>query len=400
MYYNTKYDRILVLLCEVKEMSDKVYRPSYVNVDLDAINDNFNAVGKLHPNKKIIAVVKANGYGLGSVQIASHLYKQGVDFFAVATLDEAIELRMHGIKAKILVLGIIEPKDIHKASQHRLALTAPSVDWLEQSLQFIEEDDKPIWIHLKLDTGMGRIGMRSAEAYQEAVALLSTTEQMKFEGVYTHFGCADEDNNSAELAYNKFLSIIDTAQAPEYIHCQNSAAALRFDASECTAIRLGISLYGYYPSEYIRNLSKIHLKPAMQLISTVNFVKEIEAGETVSYGATYIASNNETIATFPLGYADGLNRKLQGYHVNLQGEQVEIVGRICMDQFLARVPAGTQLGDKAIIIDHHTDSVQSIEQVAKLLGTINYEVLTSLSRRLPKIYLTDGSVEKYNELLK
>ncbi|WP_414042322.1 alanine racemase [Macrococcus sp. EM39E] len=381
-------------------MSDRIYRPSYVNVDLDAINDNFKAVGRLHPNKTVIAVVKANGYGLGAVQIATHLYNQGTEFFAVATLDEAIELRMHGIKAKILVLGIIEPKDIHKASQHRLALTVPGIAWLQEAIEFLEDDDKPFWIHLKLDTGMGRIGMRDSAEYQQVIEEIQQQDKMIFEGVYTHFSCADEENNSAEIAYNKFIEIVNTSEKPPFIHCQNSAAALRFDASACTAIRLGISLYGYYPSEFIKNISKLQLKPAMQLVSTVNFIKDVKVGDTVSYGETYVAQADETIATFPLGYADGLNRKLQGYQINLAGTDVEIVGRICMDQFLARVPEGTEVGTQAIIIDHYLESNQSIERVANQLDTINYEVLTSLSRRLPKCYITGDDIDKYNELLK
>lgn len=381
-------------------MSDRIYRPSYVNVDLDAIHENYKAVGRLHPNKTVIAVVKANGYGLGSVQIATHLYNQGAEFFAVATLDEAIELRMHGIKAKILVLGIIEPKDIYKASQHRLALTVPGLSWLQEALEFLEDDDKPFWVHLKLDTGMGRIGMRDVSEYQQVIDLVKSHDKTIFEGVYTHFSGADEDNNSAEVAYHKFLNIVNSSEAPPFIHCQNSAAALRFDASECTALRLGISLYGYYPSEFIQSISKLRLKPAMQLVSTVNFVKDVQPGETISYGATYTATEQETIATFPLGYADGLNRKLQGYSINLAGTEVEIVGRICMDQFLARVPKDTPVGTQAIIIDHHTDSNQAIERVAAQLETISYEVLTSLSRRLPKCYISGEDVEKYNELLK
>lgn len=381
-------------------MSDRFYRPSYVNVDLDAIADNYKAVGRLHPNKSVIAVVKANGYGLGAVQIASHLTDVGAEFFAVATLDEAIELRMHGIKAKILVLGIIEPKDIYKASQHRLALTVPGVQWLEEALGFLEDDDKPFWVHLKIDSGMGRIGMRDAAEYQQVVDIIKNNPQTIFEGVYTHFSRADEDNNSTEMAYKKFIDIVNTSELPPFIHCQNSAASLRFDASECTALRLGISLYGYYPSDFIREISNIQLKPAMQLVSTVNFVKDVRAGDTISYGETYTASQDETIATFPLGYADGLSRHLQGYTINLTGVDAEIVGRICMDQFLARVPKGTQVGTQAIIIDHHADSAQAIERVAEKLDTISYEVLTSLGRRLPKCYITGDDSDNYNELLK
>ena len=143
-------------------MSEKYYRPTYINVDLPAILENYQAVGRLHPNKKIMAVVKANGYGLGSVPIATYLMNEGVDFFAVATLDEAIELRMHGIKAKILVLGVINTQDINKAVQHRVAVTVPSEEWLSSAIEFLnDETDKPLWMHVKIDTGMGRIGLRS-----------------------------------------------------------------------------------------------------------------------------------------------------------------------------------------------------------------------------------------------
>src|SRR5699024_8518156 len=141
-------------------LSEKYYRPSYINVDLPAILENYQAVGRLHPNKKIMAVVKANGYGLGSVPIATYLMNEGVDFFAVATLDEAIELRMHGIKAKILVLGVINTQDINKAVQHRVAVTVPSEEWLSSAIEFLnDETDKPLWMHVKIDTGMGRIGL-------------------------------------------------------------------------------------------------------------------------------------------------------------------------------------------------------------------------------------------------
>lgn len=380
-------------------MSDRFYRPTFVNVNLDAIGQNYKSVSKLHPQKTAIAVIKADGYGLGAVNIAKYLMAQGAEFFAVATMDEAIELRMHGVKAKILVLGVVEPMHIRQASRHRLALTAPSAEWIMRAAQYMDEADKSVWLHVKVDTGMGRIGIRDNSEYEEAVARIGKIEQFIFEGVYTHFSVADEENDVTEVAYHKFLAIIQDNK-PEYIHCQNSAAALRYDCSECNAYRLGISLYGYYPSEFIQSVSKVKLIPAMQLVSTVCFVKQIESGDTVSYGRTYTAAESEYVATFPIGYADGLPRMMQGYHINLNGVQVPIVGRICMDQMMVRVPRDTSIGMQAIIIDNKHDSNQSLESAATKLNTITYEVLTSIGRRLPKRYYLNEDVEVYNELMK
>ncbi|WP_420496214.1 alanine racemase [Macrococcus psychrotolerans] len=380
-------------------MSDRYYRPTFVNVNLDAIRSNFKDIEKLHPNKTVIAVIKANGYGLGSVNIAKYLMASGTEFFAVATLDEAIELRMHGIKAKILVLGVVDPKHIRQASRHRLALTAPDAKWVEDASRYIEAEDKPVWLHIKVDSGMGRIGVQTKQAYDAAVDKVAAVEQFIFEGVFTHFSSADEDNTLTEFAYDKFLGIISDNK-PQYIHCQNSAATLRYDCSECNAVRLGISLYGYYPSEFIRAVSNVKLQPAVQLVSTACFIKNIKSGDTVSYGATYTAQSNQVVATFPIGYADGLPRAMQGYNINLEGTEVPIIGRVCMDQMMARVPDDTPLGAQCIIIDDNADSNQSLERVAQQLGTITYEVLTSLSRRLPKRYYIADDVEVYNELMK
>lgn len=382
-------------------MTTKYYRPTAVNVNLQAVNNNFQAVRRLHPDKTVIAVVKANGYGLGAVQLASYLTAQGADFFAVATLDEAIELRMHGIKAKILILGVIRPEDINKAHKHRLALTVPSVEWLEQALSHLKEGrNKPLWLHLKLDTGMNRIGMKTAEEYGRAIAIIHEHERLRFEGVFTHFSSADEDNTLTQQAYEYFLNIVNQFERPNYVHCQNSATALRFNMPECNAVRLGIAMYGYYPSAFIREKATIRLQPAMQLVSTVNFVKEIEAGETVSYGATYTGERRMKVATLPIGYADGFLRSMQGYAINIKGHDCEIIGRVCMDQMMAAVPADVQVGDQAVLIDHKSDSAQSMEVVERKQQTISYEVLCNLSRRLPRIYHTHDEQMIYNELLK
>mgnify|MGYP000844119010 FL=1 len=382
-------------------LSEKYYRPTYINVDLKAILENYQAVGRLHPNKKIMAVVKANGYGLGSVPIATYLMNEGVDFFAVATLDEAIELRMHGVKAKILVLGVINTKDINKAVQHRVALTVPSEQWLDDAIESIDDDsDKPLWMHVKIDTGMGRIGLKDIESYQHVVHKIQQHERLIFEGVYTHFASADEPNDFSKKQYELFEEFVESSQTPEYIHAQNSAGALRYDASICTAVRFGISLYGYYPSKYIQEISNLKLKPSAQLITEVVQTKYLEPGETVSYGATFTAGERIKVATLPIGYADGYLRKMQDTLVKVNGVNCPVIGRVCMDQTMIKVPDDVQTGDKVILMDNDVDSEQSAEKIAEAQDTINYEVLCNLKKRLPRIYHDGENVEITNELLK
>ena len=355
----------------------------------------------MHANKTVISVIKANGYGLGSVRIAQHLMENGASFFAVATLDEAIESRMHGIKAKILILGVIPPKDINKAIQHRVALTVPSKSWLKESIKNIsDENEKALWLHLKLDTGMGRLGMKDVEEYKEVVDIISKYDQLVFEGVYTHFACADEPGDSMATQYQKFKELVEQVEKPTYIHTQNSAGALLMDGQFCNAIRLGISLYGYYPSEYVKENVKVHLKPSAQLVSEIVQTKTLNVGDSVSYGSTYTATEPTRIAVLPIGYADGYLRSMQGSCVNVNGHQCEVIGRVCMDQTMVKIPDTVKVGDKVILLDNHVDTDQSVEALAKQQDTINYEVLCNLSRRLPRIYHIEDNTEITNELLK
>ena len=382
-------------------MSEKFYRATYLNVNLDAILANYQNFNQLHANKTFISVIKANGYGLGSVKIAQHLMRHGATFFAVATLDEAIELRMHGVDAKLLVLGVVPTEDIEKAIQHRVALTVPSKAWLKETIKQIPDDNqKNLWLHVKLDTGMGRIGMKDIDEYKEVVDLINKRDHLVFEGVFTHFASADEPGNSMNEQYTLFKEMVNQVEKPIYIHCQNSAGSLLMDGQFCNAIRLGISLYGYYPSEYVKDNVKVHLRPSAQLVSETVQVKTLKAGETVSYGRTYIADEEMTIAILPIGYADGYLRSMQGAFVNVNGSQCEVIGRICMDQLIVKVPSHVKTGEKVILMDNHVDSPQSAEAVANKQGTINYEVLCNLSRRLPRIYYYDNNEEVTNELLK
>lgn len=382
-------------------MSDKYYRSTYVNVDLNAIVSNFQVFQKLHPTKTVIPVVKANGYGLGSLPIARQLMKNGAEFFAVATLDEAIELRMHGINAKLLVLGVIPTADINKALQHRIAVTVPSKSWLDEVITNLpEENEKDQWFHVKLDTGMGRLGVKDVSEYKKIIETIDAHEHLIFEGVFTHFACADEPGDSMNQQQNLLEEMVNQARKPEFIHSQNSAGALMKDTQFCNAVRIGISLYGYYPSHYVKDNVKVHLKPSAQWISEVVQRKVLQPGESVSYGSIYTATEPTEIGIIPVGYADGYPRLMSGAYVNVNGHQCEVIGKVCMDQIIIKVPAEIKVGDKVILMDHHVDTPQSAEALARQQHTINYEVLCNLNRRLPRIYHGTEVVEINNELLK
>lgn len=382
-------------------MSEKFYRSTYLNVNLDAILNNYQTFNQLHHNKTVISVIKANSYGLGSVKVAHHLMEHGASFFAVATLDEAIELRMHGIDAKILVLGVIPTKDICKAIQHRVALTVPSKAWLKEAIRNIpEKNEKELWLHAKIDSGMGRLGMKDVEEYKDVVDIINKKDDLVFEGVFTHFASADEPGDSMNEQYEFFKDIVNQVEKPNYIHSQNSAASLLMDGQFCNAIRLGISLYGYYPSQYVRDNVKVHLRPSAQLVTEIVQVKSLKVGETVSYGRTFTADKEMKIAILPVGYADGYLRAMQGAYVNVNGHQCEVVGRVCMDQIIVSVPDDVKMGDKVILMDNHIDSPQSVESLAEKQHTINYEVLCNLSKRLPRIYHHNEEQVVTNDLLK
>lgn len=382
-------------------MADKYYRPTVLNIDLEAITENYKALSTLHANKTLMAVVKANAYGLGSVAIANHLKSLGAEFFCVATLDEAIELRMHGIREKILILSSIPPYAINKAIQHRVAIAAPSKEWLEETIRYIDEDtSKSVWLHIKIDTGMNRLGIKDVQTYREMIEMIHAHPNLIFEGAFSHFSSADEENDSAQKQYEIFEAIVKEAERPDYVHIQNSAGSLRFDPALCNAFRSGIALYGYYPSPFIEQKETAQLYPSVQLTTEVMQVKSLKKGEVIGYGETYKAKEDMYIALLPIGYADGYLRCMQGAHVSINGEQCEVVGRVSMDQIAVQVPSTVKLGDSVVILERTSHHPQSLEAIAEKQQTINYEVLCNFGRRIPRNYHLGQKTEIWNELLK
>lgn len=371
-----------------RETMNDFHRDTWAEVDLDAIYDNVANLRRLLPDDThIMAVVKANAYGHGDVQVARTALEAGTSRLAVAFLDEALALREKGIEAPILVLGASRPADAALAAQQRIALTVFRSDWLEEA-SALYSGPIPIHFHLKMDTGMGRLGVKDEEETKRIAALIERHPHFVLEGVYTHFATADEVNTDYfSYQYTRFLHMLEWLPSrPPLVHCANSAASLRFPDRTFNMVRFGIAMYGLAPSPGIKPLLPYPLKEAFSLHSRLVHVKKLQPGEKVSYGATYTAQTEEWIGTIPIGYADGWLRRLQHFHVLVDGQKAPIVGRICMDQCMIRLPGPLPVGTKVTLIGRQGDEVISIDDVARHLETINYEVPCTISYRVPRIF--------------
>lgn len=378
------------------------YRDSWIEIRLDAIKENIKQLQKtLHEETGIYAVVKANAYGHGDIQVAQIALEAGAYGLAVSLLDEALLLREKGVDAPILVMGYIRPEDAPIAVQNNITVTAFQKEWL-QSVK--EQDYKgALSIHLKWDTGMGRIGIRTKEELRELLKECKGSK-IQLDGVFTHFATADE----ADVSYfhkqqERFDILMEEFQRhwkqEVKVHTGNSAASMRFPKKMHHVIRFGISMYGLYPSNDVKAIKPISLEPAFSLHSNLIHVKKLPAGESISYGATYTTTTEEWIGTVPLGYADGWFRKLQGMDVLVNGKRMPIVGRICMDQFMVRLDQPYPQGTQVTLIGKQEDQEITMDEVAEYLDTINYEIPCMISYRVPRIYVKDKNIVEVDNSL-
>ncbi|MEK4967279.1 alanine racemase [Cytobacillus sp. FSL R7-0696] len=364
------------------------FRDTWAEINLDYITYNVESMIKhIGEEAELFAVVKANAYGHGDIEVAKTALKAGATYLAVATLDEAFALRNKGIDAPILVLGLSRPEDAGLAEQAGITLTVCQAEWLMKAAPFINKEVK---VHVKMDSGMGRLGIKSKEEWGIFEYQL---QQGKFhvEGVFTHFATADELEtayfNEQLSTFNEMISWM--VEQPRYIHASNSAAGLRHPEAKFNAVRFGISMYGMSPSSEIKNHLPFKLKEAFSLHTKIVHVKKLLPGEKVSYGATYEAEKEESIGTLPIGYADGWIRRLATQEVLVNGRRVSIVGRICMDQCMIRISEGEQVGDVVTLIGTQNGQTISVDDIANTLETINYEVTCQIGMRIPRIYIQD-----------
>jgi len=374
--------------------ADNFYRETWIEIDLNAIAYNVkNTKKQLKQEQDLIAVVKADGYGHGAMQVAQAALTAGANYLAVASLDEALQLRAQGITAPILVLGATPVKYVEIASKQNITLTVFDRNWLQEAKRILRQTQQFVKIHIKADTGMGRLGISTVTELNELLSE-ADCDCIVLEGIFTHFATADElDETHLRLQVARFEELLGTMPTmPKMVHSSNSAGTLRFADMHYTAVRLGISLYGLTPSAAITDQLAFVLKPALSLHTKLVQVKQVAVGTAISYGATYQAAKTEWIGTLPIGYADGWLRKLSGQTVLIEGERVPIVGRVCMDQCMIRLPREFPVGTKVTLIGEGGNDAIRVEEIADRLETINYEVVCGLSKRVPRIYLQDNQV--------
>lgn len=379
---------------------DTFYRSTRVEISLDALRHNIEAFRRALPEQiALMAVIKADAYGHGAVQVAQETLEHGVSYLAVAFLDEAIELRQAGIEAPILVLGHTPVKGIELAAREGITLTVFSEEMLA-ALARRPQDAPELTVHIKIDTGMGRLGLQTTEeavAYIERAMALSG---VRVEGLFTHYACADEADKAVTLAqYDRFKAVVDHFASRgvrfPYLHAGNTAAAIDTPELSYNMVRLGIGMYGLYPSEEVRKDS-VDLQPVMSIKTEIVHLKRVKAGAGISYGHRYhVRRDEESIATLPIGYADGYSRMLTGKaEALIRGKRVPVVGTICMDQCMAEatdVP-GVSVGDEAVLLGCQGEDRISAEELADRLGTINYEITCMISHRVPRIYIRGGRI--------
>lgn len=367
---------------------DEFLKRSWVEVDLWQIQENYKIYKEnISPNASVMAVVKANAYGHGDVEITKTLAMQGINCWAVSNIEEAIRIRTAGIKGDILILGYTPINQFRVLEQNDITQAIIS----EEYAQAIVDAEGKMKCQIALDTGMNRIGLNADDPNQCVEKIKSYANNIKIDGIFTHLCVADsqrkEDLIFTQNQIYKFEGIVDRLQHLElkYIHCLNSAGGLWHKTKYNSLVRLGIILYGLKP-DYMNVLPQ-GIKPALKWKSVVSMVKTVHRGETVGYGCSYEAEEDITVATVPTGYADGYNRLLSNKgHVIINGKKAPIIGKICMDQFMINISgiSNVEMGTEVYLL---TDTYNA-DDMASEIGTIGYEVICNISKRVPRVYLS------------
>lgn len=358
-----------------------MYRHTWMEINLDKIAENFKHCADIC-GKKMIAVIKADAYGCGDSFVAKAVLEAGAQMLAVSSVDEALMLRNENYNGPILILGASDPIDCHILIEKNISTAAFSMQWVDE---IVKQNPIGLKVHIKVDTGMNRIGFKSLADLKIALDKLKNAGCI-LEGIFTHFCCADSNAEMTLTQYQAFEEAVKFLDYPfEWIHCDNSDATVSFKDPISNACRLGISLYGI--SSYEKNL-----KYPVSLYTTVSMIKKVPALQTIGYGATYKTQEDEWIATLPIGYADGFLRINGGRSVYVDGQYAKIVGRICMDQTMVKLEKEVPVGTTIEIFGEHIN----LEDMARDLHTIPYEILCLISGRVTRTYIWHN--EKLGEM--
>ena len=381
----------------------KSYTRIRARIDLDAIEYNIEKMKENLPeDTKLIVVAKADCYGHGALQTTSLLsLKEYVWGFAVATLDEAIVLRRGGITKPILVLGCIFPEQWVDALENNIRITVYTEELTKVLSDLAVKIGRKAYVHVKLDTGMGRIGFTPGKEGADKIEEISKLPNIVMEGLYTHFSKADEGDKSYTMKQMEAYTWMKEELAGRgitfsYYHCCNSAGIIDLKGAGQNLSRAGISTYGMYPSEEVHK-ENVDLKPALELISHVAFVKWVDEGKMISYGGTYVTKRRTKIATIPVGYGDGYPRSLsnKGYML-IHGKKAPIIGRVCMDQCMVDVTEieDVKFGDEVVLVGRDGDEYLSVETLSRLSDRFNYEFVCLMGKRIPREYIRRGEIQE------
>lgn len=380
---------------------------TWAEISLNAIEHNYNVIrNKVADGTKVCCVIKADGYGHGAVELSQIYEKLGADFFAVSNIDEGIEIRKGGSKLPIVILGYTPVSETKNLAAYNISQAVFSLEYAKELSEKCVEEDCICKMHIKVDSGMSRIGFMCQEFPRDEYSVEEICEacclpNLEVEGLFTHFCVSDEDAEGREFTnkqYENFIYVRDSLKRRgvdiSVVHCSNSGAIEDYPETCCDMVRAGIILYGLAPSSKLAD--RLDLVPAMTLKTVVAFVKEVQKGATISYGRTFTADRKMKIATVPIGYADGFIRQnaKDGY-MTVNGKKAKIVGRICMDQTMLDVTdiEDVKTGDEVVVFGTGENGEPTADSLAENTGTINYETVCLVGKRVPRIYIKDGKIE-------
>ena len=380
---------------------------TWAEISLYAIEHNYNVIrNRVADDTKVCCVIKADGYGHGAVELSQIYEKLGADFFAVSNIDEGIEIRKSGSKLPIVILGYTPVSEAENLAEYDISQAVFSLEYAKELSEKCVEEDCICKMHIKVDSGMSRIGFMCQEFPRDEYSIEEICEacclpNLEVEGLFTHFCVSDEDAEGREFTnkqYENFIHVRDSLKKRgvdiSVVHCSNSGAIEDYPETCCDMVRAGIILYGLAPSSKLAD--RLDLVPAMTLKTVVAFVKEVQKGATISYGRTFTADRKMKIATVPIGYADGFIRQnaKDGYMM-VNGKKAKIVGRICMDQTMLDVTdiEDVKTGDEVVVFGTGENGEPTADSLAENTGTINYETVCLVGKRVPRIYIKDGKIE-------
>lgn len=376
---------------------------SWAEVNIDNIMNNICEIRRIVPKStEIMGVVKADAYGHGVVEVSHTILKNGASRLAVSLIDEAIQLRLKGFDCPILILSYADPARADEIILNNLTQTVYSYELAKALSDSAVLLNRKVKIHVKIDTGMTRVGFMPGYSTVKSIVEISALPNIIVEGIFTHFASADEkDKTYTYQQFEKFMGICnELGRIGIHIpikHVSNSAAIIQFPQMHLDLVRPGIILYGLYPSDDV-DKSILNLKPAMSLKTNIILVKNAEKGTCVSYGRTFVTERESVIATLPIGYADGYSRLLSSKSsVLINGQLAPVIGRICMDQCMVDITdidGSVSLGDEVVLFGTQADNNISVDDLAKAMGTINYEIVCIIGKRIPRAYLQDGQLKR------